>query len=99
MAAPSGKFWMPIPMARAAAPARFSPFAARAKASPTAMPSGTLCRVMAVISRAFCRQMPSTGRFRSRGKMLSSAARNTTPSSIPAAAGSQPGKCLSSTAW
>ncbi|CAN3967394.1 30S ribosomal protein S6, partial [Dysosmobacter welbionis] len=50
-AAPSGKFWMPMPMARAAAPAKPSPPDTRAKASPTAIPSGTLCRVMAVISR------------------------------------------------
>ena len=62
------------------------------------MPSGTLCRVMAVMRRVFCRQS-SRGVRRSRGSRLSSAARNTTPSSIPAAAGSQPGKCLSSTAW
>ena len=54
------------------------------------MPSGTLCRVMAVISRVFCRQAPSPPRRR-RGSRLSSAARNTTPASIPPAAGSQPG--------
>ena len=98
MAAPSGKFWMPIPMARAAAPARPSPSAARAKARPTAIPSGTLCRVMAVMRRVFCRQS-SRGTRRSRGSRLSSAARNTTPSSIPAAAGSQPGSFPSARAW
>ena len=99
-AAPSGKFWMPMPRARAMAPAAPSPAAARAKARPTAMPSGTLCRVMAVMRRVFCRQASLTSfSLRKRGSRPSSAARNTTPSSIPAAAGSQPGTFPSSDAW
>ena len=55
IAAPSGKFCMPIPMAKAAAEERAanSPpgCAASAKARPTAMPSGILCRVTANIRR------------------------------------------------
>ena len=49
-AIPSGKFWRPIPRARAAAPATVAdgkPAAAAPKATPTANPSGKLWRVMA----------------------------------------------------
>ena len=59
MAAPSGKFWMPIPAARARAEAIMagsSPRAARAQATPTAMPSGMLCRVTASTSMAVRRR-------------------------------------------
>ena len=90
-AAPSGKFWMPMPRASAAAAASPSPSGARAKASPTAMPSGTLWRVMAVTSSALCRQAPSSGRRCRRGSRASSAPRKTTPASIPTAAGSAGG--------
>ena len=50
MIAPSGKFWMAMPTDRAKAPARvivvFS-VSTPAKVTPTAMPSGILCRVTA----------------------------------------------------
>ena len=49
-AAPSGKFWIPMPMASAiAAPieAAGCPAAAAPKATPTASPSGILCKVIA----------------------------------------------------
>ena len=84
-----------MPMARAAAPAKPSPPDTRAKASPTAIPSGTLCRVMAVISRVVCRQEASC-QVRSRrrwGSRASRADRKTTPNSIPPAAGSQRPLC------
>ena len=51
--APSGKFWMAMPRARARAPALVMPaFPERKPAytTPTAMPSGMLCRVTARIS-------------------------------------------------
>ena len=59
MAAPSGKFWMPMPAASASAVASAagSPvWAARAKLRPTAIPSGMLCRVTALTSRVVRRQ-------------------------------------------
>ena len=52
--APSGKFCSPIPSARMPAPTRVepgTPMAAPPKATPTAMPSGMLCRVTALTSR------------------------------------------------
>jgi len=52
-AAPSGKFWMPTPMASATAPASVaegSPAAAAPKATPIASPSGMLCSVIASTS-------------------------------------------------
>ena len=57
MAAPSGKFWIPMPRARAieAGSRVMSAWAARAKEMPTAIPSGMLCMVMASTSRVFRR--------------------------------------------
>lgn len=53
-ATPSGKFWMPMPMASAIAPASVADERSAAtapKATPTASPSGKLWRVMAETSR------------------------------------------------
>ena len=53
-AAPSGRFCRPMPKARDMAPARpasGSPAATAPKATPTARPSGMLCRVTAATSR------------------------------------------------
>jgi len=64
-ASPSGKFWMPMPIASAIAPANVAagnPAATVSNATPTASPSGKLCRVMAVTSSTLrCRVvlMPS----------------------------------------
>lgn len=55
MMAPSGKFWIAIPRDRAKAPATESvvlPAAAPAKTTPTAIPSGILCKVTAKTSIA-----------------------------------------------
>ena len=49
-AKPSGKFWIPIPMAKAMAPAIVAPsmpLAAAPNKTPTASPSGMLCSVIA----------------------------------------------------
>ena len=103
MAAPSGKFWMPMPSARAvAAVSRLgSPlWAARAKETPTAIPSGMLWKVMARTSRMLrrlaggrsCRSR-SGERWGSRASMLR---RKAMPSTEPPAAGSQPGRPMSS---
>ena len=92
-AAPSGKFWSPTPRARAAAPARASPSEARAKARPTAIPSGMLCRVMAVIKRA---PPWSPCRF---SKRSSIAARKAAPAAVPTDAGPQPGRPRASARW
>ena len=99
MAAPSGKFWMPMPRARAQAAERApgSPcWAARAKASPTAMPSGMLCRVTASTSRVVRRQpegSPSGScSFRCRwGSSRSRASMKAIPTTKPPAAGCHPG--------
>lgn len=62
MAAPSGKFWIPIPRASARAPDRAAPspacWAARAKDRPTAIPSGMLCSVTANTSMVLFFQSP-----------------------------------------
>ena len=71
-------------MASAAAPARLSPFSASANASPTAIPSGMLCSVMAVISR------DRSCRWRRINPSIP--ARKAVPASIPAAAGTHPGR-------
>ena len=50
MMAPSGKFWIAIPMVRAKAPAAVMgalPVRRPANTTPTAMPSGRLCSVTA----------------------------------------------------
>ena len=97
-AAPSGTFWMPMPMARATAMPTMAgspPFSpAMANSSPTDIPSGMLCSVTAVNSRVGrCQRLgrPS-GSFSPGCKCGSKACspmRNATPSAKPPAAASQ----------
>ena len=96
MAAPSGKFWIPMPRARAieAGSRVMSAWAARAKEMPTAIPSGMLCMVMASTSRVFRRPRSPDPRSRSSGvrwgSRTSIPARKAMPRTEPPAAGSQP---------
>ena len=96
MTAPSGKFWMAMPMASAIAPAAeiaVSPESIPANTTPTAMPSGILCSVTANTSMA---ERPSvvcgpSGLSESMcrcGMISSSKSRKPMPSRKPAAAGS-----------
>ena len=95
MIAPSGKFWMAMPTARARAPAMVmpaSPINAPAKVTPTDMPSGMLCSVTARTSMVVFFNEVSTpsGSVLSRcrcGIKLSSARRNAMPPKKPPAAG------------
>ena len=97
MAAPSGKFWMPMPRARAMAAGRRvgSLRAARAKEMPTAIPSGMLCMAMASTSRVLRRPEPSRGAWRKAGvrwgRSVFMVTRNRTPRTEPPAAGNHPG--------
>ena len=98
---PSGKFWMPMPIASAIAPANVAagnPAATAPNATPTASPSGKLCRVMAVTSSTLRCQVvliPSACSISSPrcrcGKMRSTTHRNAPPSRNPTVAGIQPG--------
>jgi len=59
-ARPSGQFWIPMPMASASAPVTVEPSrpaAAAPKATPTARPSGMLCKVIASTSSVVRRQL------------------------------------------
>lgn len=87
--APSGTFCTPMPSASAAAAVRPSDPPESAKASPTAIPSGILCRVMAVMSMELFSAEPPR---RSRSISASSAQRKAAPAAVPAAAGSQHGR-------
>jgi len=103
-ASPSGKFWIPIPRARAiAAPneAAGKPAAIVPKATPTARPSGMLCNVMARISKVLCRQLvfipsaSSSGNPTWRcGNSLSIARKKMSPKRKPVAAGIHAGISL-----
>ena len=95
--APSGKFWMAIPIARAKAPAAvmtLSPLNIAARTTPTAIPSGRLWRATAKTSiKDFPRVVwrPSgLSELRWRwGIKLSRMSRKNIPPRKPAAAGSQ----------
>ncbi len=100
-ATPSGKFCSPMPSASATAAGRLAasnPAAAAPKATPTASPSGMLCRVMArTSSRERCQWvwMPSASLFGSPGwrwgSSLSASHRKPQPSRKPAVGGSHEG--------
>ena len=95
MAAPSGKFWMPIPRARATAAvswAGVSPWEASAKEMPTAIPSGMLWSVTArtsmVVLRSWLLGPSGWPLLRWRwGMIWSRASRNKTPIQKPVTAG------------
>ena len=103
MAAPSGKFCTPTPRARATAAvnrAGSSAWAARAKETPTAMPSGILCRVTASTSiRVRRREVWPSRQWKDSGakwgSRASMASKNAMPRADPPAAGSQPARCSS----
>ena len=96
-AIPSGKFWSPIPTASATAPpmlASGSPAATPPNNTPTANPSGMLCRVMAktnsmvLFNLVWTPSVFSCGKFKCKcGRNLSSANKNNAPIANPAAAG------------
>ena len=95
MIAPSGKFWMAMPRAKAIAPASVmfdAPLIQPAKTTPTAMPSGKLCSVTAStisVVRASWVEGPSgasSPRCRC-GIAWSSAKRKSMPNQKPIAAG------------
>ena len=96
MAAPSGKFCSPMPMASATAPGRAAAppsRAATAKARPTAMPSGMLCSVTAsttMVVRFRWAGGPSGSSLPMCrwGSRRSSSIRNTPPSTKPPPAAS-----------
>ena len=93
MAAPSGKFWMPIPRARATAAvswAGVSPWEASAKEMPTAIPSGMLWRVTARTRRGVRRPRWRKDSGVSWGSRASMASRKAMPRTDPPAAGTHP---------
>jgi hypothetical protein len=93
MMAPSGKFWMPIPRARATAAvswAGVSPWEASAKEMPTAIPSGMLWRVTARTRRGVRRPRWRKDSGVSWGSRASMASRKAMPRTDPPAAGTHP---------
>ena len=101
-AAPSGKFCKPMPTATLTAPIRASglyPFCKAPKATPTARPSGILCRVMESTSRITRFFPPVSTCPSARLTSLSEPQRNRAPIRNPTVATSQAGSPGSLSAW